>query len=214
MSQTTLDHLVIIAPSLAAGVAHVEDMLGVTPGAGGEHPLMGTHNRLIQLGNDVFLEVLAINPAAPTPSHARWFGLDDQQRLRRDWDEGRRLRAYVARTPRLSEHLAREAPVLGAVTRASRGDLVWHFGVTADGALPLDGAAPYLMDWGLIGPQAARMAEAGLKLNQLIVETPAIAVASALIDRLDMCARPTLRSGQVIRLLAVIDTPAGPRLLC
>ena len=37
-----LDHLVIMANSLDEGVAWCEATLGVTPGPGGEHPLMGT----------------------------------------------------------------------------------------------------------------------------------------------------------------------------
>ena len=45
----TLDHLVVLAPSLASGVAWAEATLGVTPGPGGEHSLMGTHNRLLRL---------------------------------------------------------------------------------------------------------------------------------------------------------------------
>ena len=47
----TADHLVVLAPSLASGVAWAEVTLGVTPGPGGEHPLMGTHHRLLRLGN-------------------------------------------------------------------------------------------------------------------------------------------------------------------
>ena len=46
-----LDHLVVIAPTLADGVAWCESTLGVTPGPGGEHPLMGTHNRLIHISS-------------------------------------------------------------------------------------------------------------------------------------------------------------------
>jgi hypothetical protein len=44
-----VDHLVIAAASLEEGVAWCEATLGVTPGPGGEHPLMGTHNRLLRI---------------------------------------------------------------------------------------------------------------------------------------------------------------------
>ena len=46
---TQLDHLIVAAATLAEGVAWCEDMLGVTPGPGGQHPLMGTHNRLLKI---------------------------------------------------------------------------------------------------------------------------------------------------------------------
>ena len=43
-----IDHLVIAANTLEEGVAWCERTLGITPGPGGEHPLMGTHNRFFQ----------------------------------------------------------------------------------------------------------------------------------------------------------------------
>ena len=58
------DHLVVMAESLQAGVRWCEATLGVTPGAGGEHPLMGTHNRLFRIGSapypDVFFEKMPL----------------------------------------------------------------------------------------------------------------------------------------------------------
>jgi len=56
-----LDHLVIAASSLEQGVDYVRKMLGVDIPFGGVHSAMGTHNHLMQLGNSVFLEVIAIN---------------------------------------------------------------------------------------------------------------------------------------------------------
>src|SRR5690606_32822306 len=72
-----IDHLVVTAPSLAEGARFVREALGVEPEPGGKHPRMGTHNLLLRLGNDVYLEVIAIDPGAPAPGHPRWFGLDD-----------------------------------------------------------------------------------------------------------------------------------------
>src|SRR5262245_22737988 len=74
-SMTELDHIAVVAPSLAAGIAYVHDVLGVEPPKGGAHPLMGTHNHLLRLGDDVFLEVIAVDPDGPRPAHRRWFGL-------------------------------------------------------------------------------------------------------------------------------------------
>ena len=59
-----LDHLVVMADSLDAGVQWCEQTLGITPNAGGEHPLMGTHNRLINVSSPAFprayLEIIAL----------------------------------------------------------------------------------------------------------------------------------------------------------
>ena len=68
MPHAQFDHLVITAPSLAAGIAYVRDTLGVTPEPGGRHPHMGTHNALLKLGPDSYLEVLAVDPEAAAPA--------------------------------------------------------------------------------------------------------------------------------------------------
>jgi hypothetical protein len=44
----------MMAASLPEGVAWCEATLGVTPGPGGEHPLMGTHNRLLRIATAGF----------------------------------------------------------------------------------------------------------------------------------------------------------------
>ncbi len=75
-----LDHITLLAPNLAAGRDHVQELLGVSPEEGGAHPTMGTHNLLLRLGDSLFLEVLAIDPDAPSPPRPRWFGLDNLPR--------------------------------------------------------------------------------------------------------------------------------------
>ncbi|HCV79405.1 VOC family protein, partial [Pseudomonas oryzihabitans] len=56
MRLSRLDHLVIVAPTLAAGARYVEERLGVALQPGGQHARMGTHNLLLGLG-DGYLEV-------------------------------------------------------------------------------------------------------------------------------------------------------------
>ena len=46
-----VDHLVVLAADLASGVAWCQRTLGITPTAGGEHPLMGTHNRIFNVSS-------------------------------------------------------------------------------------------------------------------------------------------------------------------
>jgi hypothetical protein len=108
-----LDHLTVVAPDLAEGVAHVRGCLDLDVPFGQRHLYMGTHNHLLQLGDGVYLEIVARDPAAAPQAHRRWFGLDDQRRVRADWDAGRRLRGWVARTDRQARphHGRRQQPV-------------------------------------------------------------------------------------------------------
>jgi hypothetical protein len=70
-----IDHLAVVADRLDEGVALVERLFGVTMAGGGKHPLMGTHNRLLSLG-DLYLEVIAVDPESPAPGRPRWFDMD------------------------------------------------------------------------------------------------------------------------------------------
>jgi len=44
---------------------------------GGRHVRYGTHNTLLGLGDDLYLEVIAKDPAAAPYDGPTWFGLDD-----------------------------------------------------------------------------------------------------------------------------------------
>ena len=210
---TELDHIAVVAPSLAAGIAHVHDVLGVEPAQGGAHPQMGTHNHLLRLGDDVFLEVIAVDPAAPRPAHRRWFGLDDQAALEQRWRDGRRLGCYVARCNGVTQTIGTRGDLFGAPMRLSRGDRTWTFGVRADGELPLGGALPHLMNWGERGNPARTMPDYGLALRELVIETPDADAVQAALDAIGMLHKPTIRRGSAVRLSAHIETPHGVRML-
>ena len=66
-----IDHLVIGAATLEAGTAYLERHLGQRPFAGGAHPGVGTHNMLLGLGPDQYIEIIAPDPSQGTPPHPR-----------------------------------------------------------------------------------------------------------------------------------------------
>jgi hypothetical protein len=149
-----LDHLVIGAASLDAGAAWCEAFFGVAPEAGGVHPLMSTHNRLLRIDAPAFprayLEIIAIDPAAPPPGRARWFDLDDA-RLQQHLRAGPALIHWVARVPDLEAAcVAWRAAGMerGEALRASRGSLRWRIAVRPDGQRLARGALPTLIEWG------------------------------------------------------------------
>src|SRR5690349_1003202 len=71
-----VDHLVWATPDLNRGIDQIENLLGVRPTFGGRHLGRGTHNALLALGNDVYLEIIAPDPEQPDPPTPRAFGVD------------------------------------------------------------------------------------------------------------------------------------------
>lgn len=70
-----LDHLVVAARTLDEGEAWLTERLGRPLCGGGTHRGFGTHNRLLSLGPDCYLELIARDPLQPGASRVL-FGLD------------------------------------------------------------------------------------------------------------------------------------------
>jgi hypothetical protein len=176
VSHVEVDHLVVAATSLAQGVAWCEQTLGVTPGPGGQHALMGTHNRLLKIATPAFaqayLEIIAINPDAPDPGRVRWFGLDNPVQQARI-AQAPHLVHLVARSTMLDMHrwgLITVGHKPGDPVNLSRptaqGDLRWQMLVRDDGGWDCGGALPTLLQWQGAHPTDA-MADSGVTLRQL-----------------------------------------------
>jgi hypothetical protein len=180
-----LDHLVVIAASLDEGVAWCEHTLGVCPGPGGEHPLMGTHNRLLRIDGPGFerayLEIIAIQPAVRPlrqPPLRRWFDMDDAHLMHAVRTQGPQLRHWVARTNALPAALQAcqrwgwdRGPALAASRMSPQGLLQWHISVRDDGQRLLDGTLPTLIAWGDVHPVDA-MPASPVRLAHLRVQHP------------------------------------------
>ena len=202
-----LDHITVVAPSLEAGSAYVESALGVSPGAGRKHPGMATHNLLLALGPSVYLEVISPDPDAAPVARPRWFGLDHVL-------EGTpaRLAAWVAST----DDIAKAAvPELGEVESMRREHHTWKMTVRADGSLPLDGAAPLLIQRASGVNPAAALPPRGLLLRRLQIRHPAPSQVVALFAKIGLVSKApvTVTKGNECRLIADIQTPSGPRQL-
>ena len=207
-----IDHLVVAAASLSEGVQWCEKTLGITPGPGGEHPLMGTHNRLFLIASPTFplayLEIIAIHSGASCarPVGAkRWFDLDDPELQAQLTQSGPRLIHFVARTARADSAvgaLARLGLDRGEVLAASRptaqGLLSWKITVRQDGQRLFYGALPTLIEWGPVHPAQ------GMPASSVVLQS-----VSARHPRAD-----ALRAGhEAIGLANVEVTPGSPKLI-
>ncbi|WP_102108822.1 VOC family protein [Oceaniglobus roseus] len=193
-----LDHLAVSAASLADGVAFVEAALGVTLAPGGVHEAMGTHNRLLSLGPGLYLEVIAVDPAGRDPGRPRWFDLDR-------FEGPPRLTNWILRCDDLAAGLARAPRGTGEIMALRRGDLAWRMAVPARGVLPFDDLAPALIQWEGAAHPAARLPEAGCRLEGLEVRHPR---ASALAEVFGDVAGVSFTDGPA-GLRARFATPKG-----
>ncbi|HZV93432.1 MAG TPA: VOC family protein [Caldimonas sp.] len=198
-ARLAFDHLVVAARSIGEGVAWCEAELGVVPAAGGKHPLMGTHNRLVNVGSvrypRSFLEIVAVDPDAPAPGRPRWFDLDGEA-TRAALASGPKLVQWVARTDAIDASLValRAAGLALADPNAAerltaRGLLRWRIALMADGSRPAGGALPLLIEWGGEHPCDS------LPTSAVVLEQVELAgVSASLATMLGVDAAPTMSS--------------------
>jgi hypothetical protein len=215
-----IDHLVVAAASLAEGVQWCKKTLGITPGPGGEHPLMGTHNRLLSIASPAFplayLEIIAIHSGAPSArsiGSRRWFDLDDPELQAHLVQSGPRLVHFVASMGRAEagvRALTRLGLDRGEVLPASRptpqGLLSWKITVREDGQRLFYGTLPTLIEWGAVHP-AQGMPASGVVLQSLAARHPradALRAAYEAIGLADVEVTPGSPN-----LTATLQTPLG-----
>jgi Glyoxalase-like domain len=206
-SLAEIDHLVFAAPTLAQGIEHIADLTGATPRPGGKHAGMGTHNALVKLGEQLYLEIIAIDPAGEKPTRKRWFDLDDGN-LMADLVDRPRLIHWVARTRDL-EFTAKHAGYdPGTILPFARGEYRWRITVPDDGKRPGRGVLPTLIQWESSHPADA-LPESGLALAQLAASHPEPALVRRSLDRLGLSDDIRVTFDRDARLAVMLRTPRG-----
>jgi hypothetical protein len=211
-----LDHLVLVAASLDQGVQWCRATLGIEPGHGGEHPLMGTHNRLFRIATvdfpRAYFEVIAVQPGKAPQHGRRWFDMDDPH-LGRAVAEAPRLVHFLVNVPELDVAL-RDWQALGIARGAAlaasrmtpRGLLEWRISVRDDGQRLFDGVLPTLIEWGETHPAAA-MGESGVSLQSLTVTHPQSAALAQAFDAIGLQGVAVQQGAPNLR--ATLFTPKG-----
>lgn len=196
MKVPQIDHLVVAAKTLEEGEEFIRERLGVGLQAGGKHVALGTHNRVLRLGETCYLEVIAIDPQAEKPSRPRWFELDSakmQERLAK----AACLIAWAVRTAEIVKLAAQSSEPLGEIKTMSRGNLRWRLTMSGDGHLPGSGLIPFLIEWSTAHPATA-MEDSGCSLLGL----------QGLHPRPEEVL-PVIESMGLQRLIEIRQSPAG-----
>lgn len=199
-----VDHILYGTPVLEQGMQEIEDLLGVKPIRGGRHPDFGTHNALLSLGKTTYLEIIAPDPDLTQPPRGTLFDLDQLEQSR--------LITWVLRSELIEEQVAAAEDGglnLGQLTSGSRkkpDGTVLSWRSTDPYPMPLGGAVPFLISWGLTPHPASGSPKAG-KLVGLRVEHPDPRAVREALDILGV--EMQVGEGPRMSLVATIQTDDG-----
>ena len=164
-----LDHIVFGARSLEEGTNFIEKKLDIKLSEVGYHDFMGTHNRVVKVDKDIYLEVIAIDPSLKSPNQNRWFNLDNPI-LQKKLEYSPQMIGYVIETKdkEILKHFC--API-----KASRGNYKWNFAMPNlesnffNKELIENGIIPSLINWKSNKP-VHEMKNNQLSLNKIEIE--------------------------------------------
>ncbi|WP_299502912.1 VOC family protein [uncultured Roseobacter sp.] len=199
------DHIAIAGETLEEAREHAEAALGMSLQPGGQHDVFSTHNALLGLEDGLYLEVIAIDPDAPTPSRTRWFDLDR-------FVGPARLTNWICRSDNMLEELEKLPDQMGNPVALQRGDLQWRMSVPDDGILPFDNCAPALIQWDTSLHPAKMLPASGVRLRRLTVQHPDAEAINNLFAPMLQDDRVSYETGEK-GLVAEFDTPHGVRMI-
>lgn len=208
-TQQTLavDHIILGVDDLERGIAEFEAKTGVRPVFGGVHPGGGTHNALASLGEGIYIEILAPNPADATPANPTESAAY-LQKLTTLTPIG-----WALRTTDLAE-LKRRAEAGGmTVTQGQPGaralpdgsTLEW---ITVGVTEPAHSWAPFFIQWKNPELQPSRTAPAGCTLSSLTIADPNPGPLRALFDAVGFEMSPSQEDTG--KMTVALQCPKGP----
>jgi len=140
-----IDHIVYAVLNLEEAMQWFEKLTRIAPIFGGFHTTQGTKNALVNLGNNCYLELLAIDEQNTAIAAPRWMGVD---RIRKPqitrWSLKTSQSAKDSEV--LKEYDAKMGRIQGGQRKMTNGELlVW------DMIMPLANPAveiiPFMTDW-------------------------------------------------------------------
>lgn len=200
-----VDHLLLGVPDLDAGIAWVEDRIGVRAAVGGNHPGRGTRNALIALTKQQYLEIIAPDPAQQpqvqsgladlgTPMLVKWAAVTTDiagvaVRVRADGLEASALRPGARNRP---DGVRLEWTTLALPSTFAKGEID-----------PL----PFFIEWSTATLHPSVDAPQGGELLSLEFEHPDAESLRQTFSRIGIDA--TVRDAERVRLVATLQTPRG-----
>ena len=166
-----IDHIVIGAADLILGTNIIETKLSTKFSPGGEHQIMGTHNNLLKLQSNIYLEVIANNPNADKPSRRRWFSLDESN-IKDKIKNSPRALCWILEVDDIENTVKKCGYNPGEILQLSRDDLTWKVTIPSDGKLLENGVLPFLIEWPSDQHPSKKLNNSNISLNKLSLFHP------------------------------------------
>mmetsp|Transcript_23213 Transcript_23213/g.38380 ORF Transcript_23213/g.38380 Transcript_23213/m.38380 type:complete len:278 (+) Transcript_23213:151-984(+) len=209
LSRLHVDHLVYVVPGpLEDAMAAFQQRTGVMPALGGKHEGLGTHNALVSLGSGAYFELLAHDPAQPSPPRT-WLGMEgiDPMPHLATWATARDNLAAVISAARATNYDPGDVTSFSRLNSSGK-KLAWQLSFNHWASpLPGGGLVPFLISWESRSPAAD--APSGIMLKGLRAEAPDPSAIAPMLDAIGVDAASFLRHGSEPRLIATLATPNG-----
>jgi hypothetical protein len=193
-----IDHIILGINNLDKGIAEFKKLTGVEPVFGGIHPYSFTHNALVALDGETYIEIMAPrSDAEEVPDYFRTLEtltpIDWAVRTHNLNQTKEKLKA-AGFIPSESKDGSRAKPD-GTV-------LSWTtFGIENHAALP------FFIEWGAGTLHPSASSPAGCTLQSVSISTPDVEVLNKLNTTLQLGLTVTKGTQQQLHL--IIDTPKG-----
>lgn len=198
-----IDHLLYGTKDLNEGMTYIHELTGIKPVIGGSHPGLGTHNALMGLGNNIYLEIIAPDP---------------RQNVERIWMDLDRLNKPKLFRWAATTRDAHQVRIQGLKAGIDIGEIKSGSRYKPDGSLLEwtlsdpnvnlgDGLIPFFIDWGEEGNPTPEL-PGGCTLESFKATHPDTEKINDILTALGLDL--SLQKGTEIQLIAELSTPNGP----
>lgn len=201
----TLDHIVYCVQDLESSIEHISDTLGIAPRFGGFHKTKGTKNALLDLGDETYLELLAIDEGNHNVSVPRWMGIDliSTPRITRWAVKSNSLLRDIVR-------LKSVAPQLGEIEEGQRttGDnrsIKWQ--LSRPLPIPEVELLPFFIAWDTKEKHPTTFLDKGCSLKAFYATHPDPVLVHGILEKIGVDLE--LKQWNTISIHATIEGPKG-----
>ena len=202
-----IDHIVIGTSNLISGTSIMESKLSHKFSPGGEHKIMATHNNLLKLQSDIYLEVIANKPNTDKPSRPRWFSLDENNIIEKIKDTPRIL-CWVLEVKNIEDTVKKCGYNPGEILQLSRNGMNWKVTVPPDGKLIENGILPILIEWNKDQHPSKKLSNSKVSLHKLCLYHPEPKKINNIISNLIQSDLIEISEGEP-NLRVIFDTQTG-----